>query len=364
MKRVAVVFGTRPDAIKMAPILLQQTAFPDLELIAVSSGQHKEMLTPVLSLFGITPAFDAAIMDHNQSLDSLTARAITGLGAIFDEVKPDYVLAHGDTTTGFAASLAAFYRGIPVGHVEAGLRTPTLNNPFPEEMNRRVIDQLATFHFAPTSWAADNLTREGFSSVVTGNTVIDALQFVRSQQPALPASLQELAENHRVILLTTHRRENIGEGMEHIFQAVKQIAEENPDVSIVFPIHLNAAVRTIATAVLSNLPQVHIIEPLAYPELVALLERCYLVMTDSGGIQEEAPAFAKPVVVLRETTERPEVISAGCGKLVGSNRELIYSTVSELLHNPTAYQAMAGAQNPYGEPGAAVRILQEISAHD
>lgn len=364
MKRVAVVFGTRPDAIKMAPILLEQPNFPTLELIPVSSGQHKEMLQPVLSLFGVTPAADAAIMDHNQSLDSLTSRAITGLGAIFDEIKPDYVLAHGDTTTGFAAALAAFYRSIPVGHVEAGLRTSQLSNPFPEEMNRRVIDQLSQFHFAPTSWAADNLVREGFKPTITGNTVIDALHFVRSQQPPLPASLEELAHDHRIILLTTHRRENIGEGMEHIFQAVRQLVEQHPDVSVVFPIHLNAAVRTIAADVLSNLPQVHIIEPLAYPELVALLSRCYLVMTDSGGIQEEAPAFGKPVIVLRETTERPEVITAGCGKLVGSNTEKIVTTVRELLNNPDAYQAMASSPNPYGEPGAAARILETIASHD
>lgn len=364
MKRVAVVFGTRPDAIKMAPILLEQPNFPQLELIPISSGQHREMLQPVLSLFGITPSHDASIMDHNQSLDSLTSKAITGLGKIFDEVKPDIVLAHGDTTTGFAASIAAFYRGIPVGHVEAGLRTPTITNPFPEEMNRRVIDQLSSFHFAPTSWAADNLTREGFTPITTGNTVIDALHFVRASNPQLPDSLEALAHDHRVILLTTHRRENIGEGMEHIFEAVRDIVESNPDVSVVFPIHLNAAVRNIASSVLSNLPQVHIIEPLAYPELVSLLARSYLVMTDSGGIQEEAPAFGKPVIVLRETTERPEVVSSGCGKLVGSNRELITSTVNQLLQNQDAYNEMAHAENPYGEPGASRKILQTILEHD
>ncbi len=357
-KRIAVVFGTRPDAIKMAPIILHAAKIKGIEVIPISSGQHREMLTPVLALFGIQPAYDAAVFEPGQSLDSLTGKIIERLGAFYDECKPDVVLVHGDTTTGFAASLAAFYRMIPIGHVEAGLRTASLTNPFPEEMNRRLIDKIAAYHFAPTESAQMNLVKEGITtSIITGNTVVDALSFVRAKQLPLPKHLEDITTSQQVILLTTHRRENIGDGMVHIFQAVRTIIENHPNASVIFPIHLNAAVRTIAQKELAHCPRVHIIEPLDYTEMVALLERVTLIMTDSGGLQEEAPSFGKPVLILRETTERPEVVAAGCAKLVGTDSEAIVKEAKKILDSPKNHLI---AQNPYGQPGVSTRILEYI----
>lgn len=362
-KKIAVIFGTRPDAIKMAPLVLESKNFPELDVVPISSGQHDEMLKQVLDIFELSPAWDAKVMLPGQSLDQLTAKIVVGIGKILDEVHPDIVLVHGDTTTALGSALAAFYRNIPVGHVEAGLRTETLTNPFPEEMNRRCIDRISSYLFAPTKRAVDNLTKEGVaqpSIILTGNTIVDSIAWAR-QKSVLPTGLA-LDSSQKLVLLTTHRRENIGDGMEHIFRAIKEIVRQHAEVRIVFPIHLNTKVREIAQAELSEIPNISIIEPVSYTEMLGLLENCYLVLTDSGGIQEEAPAFGRPVVVLRETTERPEIIDSGNGLLVGTDQEKIVSTVSSLLTDVAMYKQMAEAANPYGEPGVARTILSYLSS--
>ncbi|MBO4401461.1 MAG: UDP-N-acetylglucosamine 2-epimerase (non-hydrolyzing) [Selenomonadaceae bacterium] len=360
------VFGTRPEAIKMAPVILELRKFPvAFETTVAVTAQHREMLDQVLRLFKIQPDFDLNIMSAGQTLFDITSRALLGLNEILAKVQPDIVLVHGDTTTTFTGALAAFYHQITVGHVEAGLRTGNKFSPFPEEINRRLTGALADLNFAPTETARENLLREGVSAekiFVTGNTVIDALQqTVRADFTFAEDLLNNLSR--RVILVTTHRRENLGEPMRNVYRALKQIAADFPDAEIIFPVHKNPKVREIVSAELGNLAQVHLIEPLDYEPFANLMNRATLILTDSGGVQEEAPALGKPVLVLRGTTERPEAVTAGTVKLVGTDTEKIYSAAKLLLTDAGEYQKMANAVNPYGDGKAAARIVQAMRWH-
>ncbi len=368
MKKIKVmaVFGTRPEAIKMAPVILELRKFPaEFETTVAVTAQHREMLDQVLALFKIQPDFDLNIMLAGQTLFDITSRALLGLNEILSEVKPDIVLVHGDTTTTFTGALAAFYHQIAVGHVEAGLRTGNKFSPFPEEINRKLTSALADLNFAPTETARENLLREGVSAekiFVTGNTVIDALQqTVRADFTFADNFLNELRS--RVILVTTHRRENLGEPMRNVYRALKKILADFPDAEIIFPVHKNPKVREIVSAELGNVAQVHLIEPLDYEPFANLMSRATLILTDSGGVQEEAPALGKPVLVLRETTERPEAVSAGTVKLVGTDTDKIYGAAKLLLNDAGEYQKMANAVNPYGDGKAARRIVQALRWH-
>lgn len=368
MKKIKVmaVFGTRPEAIKMAPVILELRKFPaEFETTVAVTAQHREMLDQVLALFKIQPDFDLNIMLAGQTLFDITSRALLGLNEILSEVKPDIVLVHGDTTTTFTGALAAFYHQIAVGHVEAGLRTGNKFSPFPEEINRKLTSALADLNFAPTETARKNLLREGVSAekiFVTGNTVIDALQqTVRADFTFADKFLNELSS--RVILVTTHRRENLGEPMRNVYRALKKILAEFPDAEIIFPVHKNPKVREIVAAELGNVAQVHLIEPLDYEPFANLMSRATLILTDSGGVQEEAPALGKPVLVLRETTERPEAVSAGTVKLVGTDTDKIYGAARLLLNDAGEYSKMANAVNPYGDGKAARRIVQALRWH-
>ncbi len=359
------VFGTRPEAIKMAPLVLELAAAKNIESKVCVTAQHRQMLDQVLEIFGITPDFDLDIMKAGQTLSDITKRVMEGLCEIFQKEKPDIVLVHGDTTTTFAGALAAFYSGIAVGHVEAGLRTFDKWSPFPEEINRRLTGVLSDLHFSPTETNRQNLLRENVCDskiFITGNTVIDALKTtVKDGYKFKDKTLMSMPwTEKRVILLTAHRRENQGEPMYNIMRAVRRIAKEFSDVEIVYPMHLNPAVRRVANEVLGNVERVHLIEPLDVQELHNAMHRSYMIMTDSGGLQEEAPSLGKPVLVLRTETERPEAVEAGTVKLAGIEEETIYQMAKELLCDKSAYEKMAKAVNPYGDGNASKRIVDAI----
>ena len=361
--KVMSVFGTRPEAVKMAPLVLELQRRADLESVVCVTAQHREMLDSVLREFGISPEHDLNIMQSGQSLADITSRVLHGLGPVYEQEKPGLVLVHGDTTTTFAASLAAFYAHIPVGHVEAGLRTFDRWSPWPEEMNRRLTGQLASLHFAPTRRNAENLRREGVegSIWVTGNTVIDALKYTASGEGFSRPELGEIDYvNHRVVTLTCHRRENYGEPMRNIFEAVRNTALRFPDVIFVYPVHLSPVVRQAAGQLLSGVPNIRLIEPLDAVDMHRLMAKSYMVMTDSGGLQEEAPALGKPVLVLRRETERPEAVEAGTVELAGTQRERIELLAARLLTDRAAYDKMARAVNPYGDGRACERIADAI----
>ncbi len=361
--RVMLVFGTRPEAIKMAPLYLELKRRPEFDCFACVTAQHRKMLDDVLACFHITPDYDLDVMKEGQTLSYITSSVLNGLGGVFKEAKPDLVLVHGDTTTAFAAALAAFYEKIPVGHVEAGLRTYDRYSPYPEEMNRSLIGSLANFHFAPTAQNARNLNKENITEniFVTGNTVIDAMKYTVGDGSFRTEALKSLDFSaSRVIAMTCHRRENYGEPMENIFRAVRRIAEAFDDVRVVYPVHLSPYVRETAAKLLSGVPNISLIEPLDAMEMHRLMSKSYFIMTDSGGLQEEAPALGKPVLVMRCETERPEAVEAGTVELVGVEEERIYSLACELLTNKTVYDRMAKAVNPYGDGSACSRIAEAI----
>ncbi len=368
-RKVMVVFGTRPEAIKMFPVVHALKATPGIEIRVCVTAQHRALLDQVLELAGVVPDIDLDIMQPDQTLDGLTAKLMTALGAAFDAERPDRVLVHGDTLTAMVASLAAYYRKVPVGHVEAGLRSGDIHHPWPEEVNRRVVACIADLHFAPTQAAANALVAESrvpHSIHITGNTVIDALLATQARvraEPSLASTFQRIGERFagkRIVAVTSHRRENFGEGMNNVAGALRDIAERE-DVAVIFPVHPNPNVRAVMDAKLTGLPNVAMVEPLDYPNFVALLDACELVLTDSGGVQEEAPSLGKPVLVMRETTERPEGVAAGTARLVGTNRAAIVSGVFKLLNDKAAYSAMARAHNPFGDGQAAVRIARIIA---
>ncbi len=360
--KVMSVFGTRPEAIKMAPLALELQRREGLESLICVTAQHREMLDSVMSCFGIKADADLNIMGKNQTLTDVTVRALKGLEGCFAEFKPDLVLVHGDTSTTFSAALAAFYAKIPVGHVEAGLRTYDRYSPFPEEMNRCLVGRLATMHFAPTAKNADNLRREAVTGdiFVTGNTVIDAMKYTVTGEGFASPELSKVDFSKRVIAMTCHRRENYGEPMKNIFSAVRELALEHPEIEIVYPVHLSPIVRNAANEHLAGLRNVHLIEPLDAMDMHRLMSASYMVMTDSGGIQEEAPALGKPVLVLRKETERPEAVAAGTVKLSGVDRDDILRDANELLCSDEAYERMARAVNPYGDGNACARIADAI----
>ena len=361
--KVMSVFGTRPEAIKMAPLVLELKRRPELESIVCVTAQHREMLDSVLREFDIRPEHDLNIMQSGQSLADITSRVLRGMGPVYEQENPGLVLVHGDTTTTFAAALAALYAHIPVGHVEAGLRTFDRWSPWPEEMNRRMTGQLASFHFAPTQRNAENLRRENVegSVWVTGNTVIDALRYTASGEGFSRPELGDIDYvNHRVVTLTCHRRENYGKPMRNIFEAVRNTAKRFPDVIFVYPVHLSPVVRQAAGELLSGLPNVKLIEPLDAVDMHRLMAKSYMVMTDSGGLQEEAPALGKPVLVLRRETERPEAVEAGTVVLAGTEREKIELLAAKLLTDRAEYEKMARAVNPYGDGRACPRIADAI----
>ena len=368
MKKIKLmtVFGTRPEAIKMCPLVLEMQKYPDfIEPIVAVTAQHREMLDQVLQLFAIKPDYDLNIMTAGQTLYDVTGRALAGLKDVLAEAQPDMVLVHGDTTTTFVGALASFYAQIPVGHVEAGLRTGNKFSPYPEEMNRKLTGAIADIHFAPTSTSKNNLLKENIDPaaiVVTGNTVIDALQTtVKADYRFTDSGLQKaLAGGKRLILVTTHRRENLGEPMRHVYQALRKVLENHPDVEAIFPVHKNPKVREIVDEELGMLAQVHLIEPLDYEPFANLMAKVDIVLTDSGGIQEEAPALGKPVLVLRDTTERPEAVDAGTVKLVGTAYDDVLRETSLLLDDSKYYQSMAEAANPYGDGRACERIIRKI----
>lgn len=357
MKRIMVVFGTRPEAIKMCPLIKELKERKNAQVIVLVTGQHRKMLDQVLNAFEVIPDYDLSIMKEKQTLFEITANILNGIRSILEKERPDLVLVHGDTTTTFATALASFYLQIPVGHVEAGLRTYDIYSPYPEEYNRQAVSIVARYHFAPTEQAKLNLIKEGKDRdkiYVTGNTAIDALKTTIRKD----YSHEELtwALGSRMILLTAHRRENIGKPMEGIFHGIKRILEENPDVKVIYPVHLNPLIREIAGSVFQDEERVHLIEPLDVLDFHNILARAYLVLTDSGGIQEEAPSLGKPVLVLRDTTERPEGIKAGTLSLVGTKEEAIYQSIRNLLHDKAAYDKMCQASNPYGDGFASKRI--------
>ncbi|WP_374718523.1 non-hydrolyzing UDP-N-acetylglucosamine 2-epimerase [Parageobacillus toebii] len=360
--KVMTIFGTRPEAIKMAPLVLELKKHSELiEPIVTVTAQHRQMLDQVLEIFDIKPDYDLNIMKDRQTLTEITVRALEGLDDVMKKVKPDLVLVHGDTTTTFVASLAAFYNQIAVGHVEAGLRTWNKYSPFPEEMNRQLTGVIADLHFAPTKKAYENLIGENKkpdSIFITGNTAIDALKTTVTDN--YKHDILAKIGNDRMILLTAHRRENLGESMRNMFRAIKRIVQEHEDVQVVYPVHLNPAVREVADEILGNDPRIHLIEPLGVFDFHNLAARAFLILTDSGGVQEEAPSLGVPVLVLRDTTERPEGIEAGTLKLAGTNEETIYNMTRELLNNRNEYEKMAKASNPYGDGQASKRIVEAI----
>ncbi len=362
--KVMSIFGTRPEAIKMSPLVKELEARDGIESICCITAQHREMLDDVLHLFDITPQYDLDIMEQRQSLYTITSKCLLGLEQVFQRVKPDLVLVHGDTSTTFSGALAAYYQQIPVGHVEAGLRTFDKYSPFPEEMNRVLVSRMADLHFCPTQANCDNLRREAVEQhlFLTGNTVIDALKTtVRSDYVFRTELLNHLDYDQReVILLTCHRRENYGAPMEHIMQAVRRLAEDFPNVDIVYPVHLSPVVREVAQRHLSDHPRIHLIDPLTPDELHNLMARVHFVMTDSGGLQEEAPALGRPVLVLRRETERPEAVTAGTVLLAGTEEAVVYGEAKRLLCDKAHYDAMQKAVNPYGDGEACRRIVDAI----
>lgn len=360
MKKVIVVFGTRPEAIKMCPLVLELKKSPKLEVKVCVTGQHKEMLEQVLDIFGVVPDFDLAIMKQGQDLTDVNVAVLLGMRDVLKKEKPDVVLVHGDTSTAYAASLAAFYQQIPTGHVEAGLRTYDIWSPYPEEFNRQAIGLTAAYHFAPTELSRQALLREGKDPAriyVTGNTGIDAMNYTIREDFQDP--ILDWSQGSRLLLVTAHRRENLGEPMAQMFRAIRRVAEEFPDVKVVYPMHKNPKVREIARRELGDCPKVLLTEPQDVVAFHNLMKRSYLILTDSGGIQEEAPALGKPVLVMRDTTERPEGVQAGTLRLVGTDFDGIYAACRELLTNPHSYKIMSKAQNPYGD-GQASRRIREI----
>lgn len=357
MKKIMVVFGTRPEAIKMCPLVNELKTRETIETVVCVTGQHRQMLDQVLSVFSVVPDYDLSIMKDKQSLFDITTNILSGIKSVIEEVKPDVVLVHGDTSTTFATALACFYMQIPVGHVEAGLRTYNIYSPWPEEFNRQAVSVISKYNFAPTELSKENLLREGKSAdtiYVTGNTAIDALKTtVRSDytHPEL-----DWAEGSKLIMITAHRRENLGVPMHNMFRAIRRVMEEHPDVKAIYPIHMNPIVRKAAEEELGALDRIRIIEPLEVLDFHNFLSRSYMILTDSGGIQEEAPSLGKPVLVMRDTTERPEGVKAGTLKLVGTDEDIIYQNFKLLLESSEAYEAMSGASNPYGDGLASKRI--------
>lgn len=350
MKKIMLVFGTRPEAIKMCPLVKELKERESIETIVCVTGQHRQMLDQVLDTFEITPEYDLSIMKSNQTLFDVTINILDKMKKVLDEEKPDVVLVHGDTSTTFVTSLACFYLQIPVGHVEAGLRTHNIYSPFPEEFNRQAVGLVAKYHFAPTEQSRNNLIKEGkkeTSIYVTGNTVIDALK--TTVQKNYTHEHIEWASGSRLIMITAHRRENLGAPMRNMFRAIKRIVNETTDIKVIYPIHMNPAVREAADEILGDDDRIRIIEPLEVLDFHNFMAKSYLILTDSGGVQEEAPSLGKPVLVMRDTTERPEGIEAGTLKLVGTDEEVIYSSFKELLIDKELYQKMSKASNPYGE---------------
>jgi UDP-N-acetylglucosamine 2-epimerase (non-hydrolysing) len=357
MKKVMTVFGTRPEAIKMCPLVNELKTRKGLETVVCVTGQHREMLDQVMEAFGVHADYDLAVMRPEQTLFDITTRILEGIKPVLEKEQPDVVLVHGDTSTAFAAALSAFYLRIPVGHVEAGLRTRNIYSPYPEEFNRQAVSILAKYNFAPTELTADNLRKEGrdpSTIYVTGNTVIDAMRHTVREDYTHPEL--DWVGNNRLIFITAHRRENFGEPMHHMFRAIRRVLEEHPDCRAVYPVHMNPIVRKAAEEELAGCDQIHLIDPIGVFDCHNFEARCCLCLTDSGGIQEECPAYGKPVLVMRDTTERPEGVSAGTLKLVGTNEETIYRSFTELLDDPEAYAKMAHAANPYGDGHACERI--------
>lgn len=361
--KVMTVFGTRPEAIKMAPLVLKLKADERFDEVTVVSAQHREMLDQVLEIFKIKPDYDFNIMKQNQTLEEITAKVMIDLAKVIKKEKPDIVLVHGDTTTSFAASLASFYEQSTIGHVEAGLRTWNKYSPYPEEMNRQMTDDLADLYFAPTELSKANLLKENHRAdniFVTGNTAIDALK--QTVQKDYHHDVLDLIEpDHKIILVTMHRRENQGEPMRRVFKVMKQVVDSHEDVEIIYPVHLSPRVQQVAQEILGNDPRIHLIAPLDVVDFHNLAKRSYFIMTDSGGVQEEAPSLNKPVLVLRDTTERPEGVKAGTLKLVGTEVDAVREAMLDLLENKTAYQKMASAKNPYGDGHASDRIMDDIA---
>lgn len=370
MKKISLIFGTRPEAIKLCPLILEFQKHPEFYPHVCVTGQHRQMLDQVLEVFEVTPDVDLNLMQPDQTLAEFTARAITAIDSYLADYKPDMVIVQGDTTTSFCAALAAFYKRIPVGHVEAGLRTWNRFSPFPEEINRVMTSRIADLHFAPTQWSKENLLREGVLEdrvFVTGNTVIDALHIavekVRKNPPEISGVPKQLlnGDSRPMVLITGHRRENFGDGFRNICQAISQLSERFPNTAFVYPVHLNPNVRKPVFDLLSGRGNVHLIEPSSYLPFVALMNRSTIVLTDSGGVQEEAPGLGKPVLVMRDTTERPEAVKAGTVKLVGTDMRTILDNVSALLTDKRAYRAMVNIANPYGDGKACGRILDICS---
>lgn len=357
MKTVMLVFGTRPEAIKMCPLVNELKTRKGIKTVVCVTGQHRQMLDQVLDVFGVTPDYDLSIMKDKQTLFDITTNILSGIKSVLEEVKPDVVLVHGDTSTTFVTALACFYLQIPVGHVEAGLRTYNIYSPYPEEFNRQAVSIIAKYNFAPTELSRENLIREGKAPstiYVTGNTAIDALK--TTVKADYSHSELEWAKGSKLIIITAHRRENLGEPMHHMFRAIRRIMDEHKDVKAIYPIHMNPIVRQEAEEELSGCDRIHIIEPLEVIDFHNFLAQSYMILTDSGGIQEEAPSLGKPVLVMRDTTERPEGIAAGTLKLVGTDEETIYKNFKLLLENKIEYDKMAHASNPYGDGFACKRI--------
>jgi len=369
--KVMLVFGTRPEAIKMCPLVLEMQKDPRVEPVVCVTGQHREMLDQVLEIFDIKPDYDLSIMKHGQDLTDVTVSILSGLRDVISEVKPDSIFVHGDTATTFATTLAAYYQKVPVGHVEAGLRTGDLYSPWPEEGNRKLTGAIAKYHFAPTDWSQKNLLNEGVAQAdikVTGNTVIDALLWVAKKidsdddlHAKIEAQLPKLNPQKRMVLVTGHRRENFGQSFDNICHSIRELAERG-DVEVVYPVHLNPNVREPVDRILSGVDNVHLIEPLDYLPFVALMKKASIILTDSGGIQEEAPSLGKPVLVMRDTTERPEAVTAGTVKLVGTNQDVIVTEVTRLLDDKEAYLEMSYAHNPYGDGHACKHIIDSLFA--
>lgn len=357
MKKVMLVFGTRPEAIKMCPLVNELKSRKNIETTVCVTGQHRQMLDQVLDAFHVVPDYDLSIMKDKQTLFDITTNILNRIKEVLEEVRPDVVLVHGDTSTTFVTALACFYMQIPIGHVEAGLRTYNIYSPYPEEFNRQAVSIISQYNFAPTELSKQNLLQEGKKEetiFITGNTAIDALKTTVRDEYTHPEL--EWAKGSRLIMITAHRRENLGEPMRHMFRAIRRVMDEHPDVKAIYPIHMNPVVREIADSILGDDERIHIIEPLEVLDFHNFLSRCHLILTDSGGIQEEAPSLGKPVLVMRDTTERPEGIAAGTLKLVGTDEEVIYQNFKMLLENKEEYRKMSNASNPYGDGFACKRI--------
>lgn len=361
MKTVMLVFGTRPEAIKMCPLVNELKTRKSIKTLVCVTGQHRQMLDQVLEAFSVVPDYDLSIMKEKQTLFDITTNILNGIGGVLDEAKPDVVLVHGDTSTTFVTALACFYKQIPIGHVEAGLRTYNIFSPYPEEFNRQAVSIIAKYNFAPTELSKNNLLKEGRDSesiYVTGNTAIDALKTTVREDYSHPEL--EWASDSRLIMITAHRRENLGEPMHNMFRAIRRVMEEHPDTKAIYPIHMNPVVRKAADEELGGFDRIHIIEPLDVLDFHNFLARSFMILTDSGGIQEEAPSLGKPVLVMRDTTERPEGIKAGTLKLVGTSETVIYDNFKLLLDNQEAYESMSKASNPYGDGFACKRIADAL----